>query len=351
MSSSDEHDKPTEPPVKSHFLASFANITTFFAASIGISLKRIVKKTGLKSPAILMNPDAHIPQEFFERLLHLIDETFPEKNMSLELVRNVPLAFLGSPGRVFKLSPDLGTWLDLFVQNSDVFSEQLEVELSNTDEEVILHIYHPLNDNDTGASAEVGVGMGVRVVRELFSDNAIARIQFKHAARSQLSFYENYFKAPITFQAEFNALIFHRDALEQRNKNEHTETRKSLEWRFANLRQELGLSDADVLANIRKAIAYNAKKGEFSVFRLAQRMDISSRSLQRRANKAGTSTQVLLDEARYDKALELLADEHISIEEMAIKLGFSNKTNFHKAFQRWSQKTPNQVRREMRDEK
>ena len=58
-----------------------------------------------------------------------------------------------------------------------------------------------------------------------------------------------------------------------------------------------------------------------------------------------------LNEARYAKALELLANENIPNKEVALQLGFSDESSFHKAFQRWSQKTPAQVRREMNDEK
>ncbi|HIE01676.1 MAG TPA: AraC family transcriptional regulator [Thiotrichaceae bacterium] len=347
MSSPDELDKPNDPPKKPHFLASVGNVTMFFAISIGIPFERIAKMIGL-NPATLMDPDAHVSQEFFPRLLLLIAETFPEKNMSLELARTVPLAFLGSPWRLLRLAPDLRTCLNLFVQNHDLLSDQLEVELFRVNEEVIFKMYHPLDENDNGAGAEVGIGIAARIARELFSDSALARIQFRHAARSPISPYETYFKVPVTFHAEFNALVFHHKALDRQNKSGRTEIRESLEWRLARLRQELGLADIDELADIREAITHNAQKGDYSAFKLAERMAMSPCSLQRRIHKSGTNATALLNEARYTRALELLANEHISIKEIASQLGFSSESAFHKAFQRWSQKTPVQVRREIK---
>ena len=348
MSSPDEPDKSSAPLKKSHFLVSLGNVATFFATSVGVPFERIAKVAGFNSAA-LMDPDAHIPQEFFPRLLKLIDEAFPGKNMSLELARSIPLAFLGSPWRLLKLAPDPRTLLDLFVQNRDLFSNQLELELFGANEEVILRMYHPLDESDDGAGAEVGMGIGARIARELFNDNILIRVQFRHAARSPVSLYEAYFEVPVTFQTEFNALVFHPEALEQRNKTGRAEMRESLEWRLSRLRQELGLDNVDELADIRVAIAHNAKMGDYSVFKLAERMALSPRSLQRRMNKAGTNAQTLLDEARYANALELLDNELLSIKDIASQLGFSSESSFHKTFKRWAQKTPAQVRQDMKE--
>ena len=70
--------------------------------------------------------------------------------------------------------------------------------------------------------------------------------------------------------------------------------------------------------------------------------------LQKGFPAPGTSAHALLDEARYVKALELLANERLSLDEIASQSGFANDESFRKAFQRWAHKTPGQIRREMR---
>ena len=89
-------------------------------------------------------------------------------------------------------------------------------------------------------------------------------------------------------------------------------------------------------------------KGDYSVGSLAESMAMSPRSLQRRIQDLGTNARTLLDEVRYANALELLAKERISIENIANQLGFDSERGFNKAFKRWAQKTPAQVRREMK---
>jgi AraC-like DNA-binding protein len=55
----------------------------------------------------------------------------------------------------------------------------------------------------------------------------------------------------------------------------------------------------------------------------------------------------LLTDARYHLALELLANEEMSVDGIAARLGFTSERVFRKAFRRWSGKTPAHARREM----
>ena len=343
---------PNETPKKNRILASLGNVSAFFAASVGIPLERISKVTGI-NPAALMDQDTRIPERFMLEVFRLLDKAHSKKNLSLQLARVVPFTFLGSPWRLLSKAPDLCTMYDLFGQNIDLIVDQLEIEPIYTSTETILRIHHPFDDIDDGVGGEVCIGLAARIIREYFGDGVISHIQFRHTVRRDISVYEDFFKVPVVFQADFNVIVSQRKIPDWPNKKNQTEVRESLEWHLSCLRQELGLNDADAdkLANVREAIKHNAKKGDYTVFRLAQRMAMSTRSLQRYLSASDTSARTLLDEARYAKALELLANKRISIDDVGSQLGFKDERNFRKAFQRWSQKTPTQVRREMRDEK
>ncbi len=339
-----------DPSKKHHILASLGNVATFFATSVGIPLERITKVTGI-STAELMDLDSRIPEKFILEIFRLLAKVNSKKNLSLELAKVVPFTFLGSPWRLLKTAPDLRTILTLFAQNSDLIVDQLEIELIDTSTEGILRMHHPFDEIDEGVGGEVCIGLGARIIREHFGDDVFTRVQFRHSARYPVSVYEDFFQAPVVFQADYNALVSHRQALDRPNKKaQRVEARESIEWHLDRMRQELGKGDTDKLADIRQAIERNAIKGDYSVSGLAQRMAMSTRNLQRRVKAAGTSASILLEEARYAKALELLANKRISIEGIASQLGFSDERNFRKAFQRWAKKSPAQVRREMKCE-
>jgi AraC-like DNA-binding protein len=74
----------------------------------------------------------------------------------------------------------------------------------------------------------------------------------------------------------------------------------------------------------------------------------SPRTLQRRLRDAGTSLQSLLDEVRYQRAQEMLGDLSRGLKDIAATLGFSEPAAFHRAFVRWSGRSPGQWRAERR---
>lgn len=79
---------------------------------------------------------------------------------------------------------------------------------------------------------------------------------------------------------------------------------------------------------------------------IARRLGTTERSLRRTLERQGLSFRGLRDELRERLALQYLRSTTLTNDDIAVALGFSDGTAFRRAFQRWSQKTPNQVRNE-----
>jgi AraC-like DNA-binding protein len=65
--------------------------------------------------------------------------------------------------------------------------------------------------------------------------------------------------------------------------------------------------------------------------------------LHRRLEQEGTSFKQLLDEARHTRALEYLQAGKFSIKELAYSLGYTDPTNFRRAFRRREGVAPSPV--------
>lgn len=83
-----------------------------------------------------------------------------------------------------------------------------------------------------------------------------------------------------------------------------------------------------------------------SVASLARRLHMSPRTLQRRLAEEGTSVRELADGARRARAIPLIESGH-SIAEVAYLLGFAEASAFHRAFRRWTGRTPEAFRRHL----
>ena len=84
--------------------------------------------------------------------------------------------------------------------------------------------------------------------------------------------------------------------------------------------------------------------GEPSLERVAARLCMSPRTVQRRLALEGTHFRAIVDSARRDLAEQALRQGDANPEELAWRLGFSEAASFYRAFKRWTGKTPGQAR-------
>ena len=73
-------------------------------------------------------------------------------------------------------------------------------------------------------------------------------------------------------------------------------------------------------------------------------MHCSPRTLRRHLHELGTHYQELLDELRFERAKQLLAEDQLPIYQIAEILGFSETASFRHAFLRWSGVAPSHFR-------
>jgi AraC-like DNA-binding protein len=96
----------------------------------------------------------------------------------------------------------------------------------------------------------------------------------------------------------------------------------------------------DAIALIARMLPYEHPTRE----RVARRLNISARTLQRRLNDWGITFEELVDEYRRDRALRLLMRDDHSVLEIAYSLGYSDPAHFTRAFKRWFGVSPRTYR-------
>ena len=79
---------------------------------------------------------------------------------------------------------------------------------------------------------------------------------------------------------------------------------------------------------------------------IAKLLNVSDRSLRRQLREQDISFRGLLDELRMQIALKYLRTTTLANEDIALALGFSDAANFRRAFRRWTNKSPSDIRGE-----
>jgi AraC-like DNA-binding protein len=90
-----------------------------------------------------------------------------------------------------------------------------------------------------------------------------------------------------------------------------------------------------------RAFLLNAMpSGDIDQEEVARALNQSPSTLQRRLREEGTSYQQLLDATRRELAIDYLREGQHSLADITFLLGFSDQSNFTRAFRRWTGRTP-----------
>jgi len=69
-------------------------------------------------------------------------------------------------------------------------------------------------------------------------------------------------------------------------------------------------------------------------------MAMSSRTLHRKLDGLGTSFRRIQDDVRKNLALDYLKNTSMNVDQIAGRLGYSETTNFRRAFKQWTGDVP-----------
>ncbi|OUC60031.1 AraC family transcriptional regulator [Acinetobacter seifertii] len=94
------------------------------------------------------------------------------------------------------------------------------------------------------------------------------------------------------------------------------------------------------ISHVIQKLLMNSQGKILKVKQVAHMMNMSERSLQRYLATENTSFSVLVDLTRKQQAQDLLENSAISIEAVALSLGYADTSHFTRAFKRWMGVTP-----------
>ena len=86
---------------------------------------------------------------------------------------------------------------------------------------------------------------------------------------------------------------------------------------------------------VQSEIIEHLPSGEVAIDEVAARLGFSRHTIYRRLQEEGTSFRTLLEETRKSLADHYLRRAGYTVNDIALLLGFSEASAFHRAFKRW----------------
>ncbi|MEM9018599.1 MAG: helix-turn-helix domain-containing protein [Verrucomicrobiota bacterium] len=312
-----------------------------------MNLDEITEICGITS-AELMNPDSRVPDSAIVQLWRELSSRFPERCISMEMAKSVPLSTMGGLAHGAQFAENLGEAIDFIVENRTILGDGLSLEVTESAGEVTFLLSHPLQRVDGGGSFEVGLGVFWRLFRDLAASNIsliCAEVAYSPIKETR-SLFAEFFDAPVHFETGRFALTMNSAHLKAPVSQANADLFEFAKVHFEQVMQQIDHSRFPLeLHQLHRAVIDNATSGEFDAGSAARRANMSVRSAQRLASQFGTSLQKLIDSVREDSAKEFLEDPKVSVEAIATLLGYSDDRAFRRAFKRWTGMTPTQYRR------
>jgi AraC-like DNA-binding protein len=159
----------------------------------------------------------------------------------------------------------------------------------------------------------------------------------------ELAIYQEMFGCDIEFNAKRSALIVDEEVLEIPLRQPDPGLLQSLTQQAESLMDEIKQKKTIILqvrAVLRQLMEHELPRKE----KVAEALDMTERTLQRRLQEAGTGYQSLLDDIRRETAIEWLTTTQVAINEIANNLGFSEVRSFHRRFKSWTGHAPGEYR-------
>ncbi len=97
-------------------------------------------------------------------------------------------------------------------------------------------------------------------------------------------------------------------------------------------------------ARVRQALVDGLAGGQAGAEQIARSLGLSKRSLQRRLGEEGLRFKEILEDTRRALALSYLQRSEMSVQEIALLLGFADPSSFFRAFKSWTGQTPQTLR-------
>jgi AraC-like DNA-binding protein len=313
------------------------------AEAHGVSVGRVLTRAGL-SIGMLLDPDARIPVHVSLAIWEELRDQ--SRNPALQLV--APMAL---PAGAYRM-------LDYLVGASATVGEGVN-RFARFFSLVNPHVVLTVKMHDRGSDLVAAMATGEAVpavyvdyifaalvgrIRAYFRPQLhLAGVDLRQAAPADTRPYREAFGVDVHFGAGADRLRFSKDEWRTPFETADPTLALVLEAR-ARVRLERTTGGArPVDIELRRAIVGALPAGA-QVDEVARALHMSVRTLQRKLAESGTSYRAVLDTLRSGLAREYLADDTVSICEVALLLGFSDQRSFHRAFERWTGEAPGRWR-------
>jgi len=311
--------------------------------SFGVEIGDALKIAGIRA-GIFDSADNRISYPDLARLQQVCERLTGCDHVLFLAARRSGLGDIGFSGQIARCAPTAGEALrklsDHFtLQNS---ASLLSLFTSGPYASLVFTIVQQGMGN-TGQFQVGAMAIELNILRELCGPQFLPTVvTFACRSPSNLKELHKFFRAPLQFDRDESALVFERHWLDRPVPPVDPQVRRQVEAELRSVQQA-------VLNDLQDTVRFLVRKellgGHASMDRVAGRLGMHRRTLERHLERRGVSYRALVESVQSQMACQLLLDTEMQVQYVAEALRFSSAANFATAFRRWTGVTPSEYRR------
>lgn len=311
----------------------------------GIAPGDVLAGTGIEE-ADLGDADARVSYRQRVRQLENVIEFIPNGEW-LEWRHDVSISDYGLLGYAMMSSATLERAVQIAVKYHKTAGAMFELIFLRDGNDAVLRLDHLLAGGDVGQFVVDDVFAGITPLIQLLTGREFRPrvIHFAHPEPAFADKYAEVFDCPIRFDEVYSEYRFDAELLDQPLAEADANTARICEESCRKLLNQMEIEE-DIVSRICHLLL--STPGEFPKLEsIASSLSLGTRTLRRRLRALGTSYQKILDDVKKELAIEYLQTTNLSIQEISDLLGYSEVTNFRRAFVKWADVSPYQYRKQL----
>ena len=330
------------PSSESSLPAAYAREVVQVCARFEVPAEEVVSGLELSLDA-LSDPETRVPLPWFERLVRRAERLTGEPGLAYHVGLHSRVSLHGFVGFAAMTASTLGDALGLAERFGRTRTDAVTLVTRREGDtaSVILEEHVPLGELREFMVTALFLGLAT-IGDGLVGRSLPGHVEVTHA---EPAYFPRFLQAlpaleAVRFGRAVNRIVFPAELLELPLVSaDPSATRLALEQCEREL-AALG-TGARIVGRLRALLG---SEGCLGLEVAARRLSVSSRTLKRRLAEQGTTFSNVRDDVRRHRALLLLDNHRLSLDEVAARLGYSDTANFSRAFKRWTGKTPGEVR-------
>lgn len=311
---------------------------------IGLDPEVLLRAAGLTA-AQVEDPDARLPIAAVSALWAAALKESGDPGLGLRVALAVPFGAYRVIDFLAASAPTVGEGLVRVARYFPLINSALAWEITDDGSAKRLALTHPtIPGRLPRPYAEYAVAVTILHCRRASGfDWPLVEVCFAFDAPPSSDAHVRAFGCPARFGGARSEFVIERSTWDTPSRAPSTELLRTLEDHAARMVESLEAKSV-VQAQVARLIMEELEGGDPSLPKIARRMALSPRTLQRRLELEGSSFGDVLDRTRRELSEAYMKQRDLALTEIAYLLGFSEQSAFTRAFQRWYGVAPSQYR-------